>query len=233
MARVCRVAYRGGVPGPTHRALVLAGRARYGDPWHDHAATSHRVAHELTAAGFAVDVRSTFPDALADLAPSDLLVVNAGHGPADDDEAWHRLHTAVREHAAADGPVLALHQSAMAFRDDSWWSETIGGRWVDEVSWHPPQAVATLDVHAGHPVTDGLGALVVDDERYTDLAVAPDVRALVTHEEGGATHPVVWVAPSWRAVYDGLGHGVESYDSPARAALLRREARWLVGLPPV
>ena len=100
------------MPGPTPRALVLAGRARYGDPWHDHAATSHQVALELRAAGFVVDVRSTFPDALADLAPADLLVVNAGLGPTDpaDDDAWRPLHEAVRDHAAADGPVLALHQ---------------------------------------------------------------------------------------------------------------------------
>ena len=224
----------GDVPGPTSpRALVLAGRGRYGDPWHDHAATSYRVARELTAGGFAVEVRSTFPDALADLTGDDLLVVNAGLGAPDDDDAtWRPLHEAVRDHAAAGGPVLALHQAAMTFRDSPWWSEVIGGRWVEDRSWHPPQDLATFDVHAGHAVTDGLGPLVVDDERYTDLAVAPDVRALVTHDEAGTTHAVVWVAPSWRAVYDGLGHGVESYATPARAELLRREARWLVGLPP-
>jgi len=217
---------------PPPRALVLAGRARYGDPWHDHAGTSYRVARELTAAGFDVDVRGTFPDALADLAPTDLLVVNAGQGdPRDDDATWRPLHERVRDHAAAGGPVLALHQAAHTFRDSPWWSEVIGGRWVEGTSWHPPQTVATFDVHVGHPVTEGLGPLVVDDERYTDLVVAPGVRVLVTHDEGGTTHPVVWVAPSWRAVYDGLGHGIESYDAPARAALLRREACWLAGLP--
>lgn len=221
------------MPGPTPRALVLAGRARYGDPWHDHAATSHRVALELASAGFTVDVRSTFPDALADLAPSDLLVVNAGLGPTEDDDAtWRPLHEAVRDHAAADGPVLALHQSTMTFRDSPWWSDVVGGHWVDDVSWHPPQAEHTFDVAADHPVTAGLGPLVVDDERYTDLVVAPAVRPLVTHDEGGTTHPVVWLAPSRRAVYDGLGHDLGSYRTPARAALLRREARWLVRLPP-
>ncbi len=216
------------------RALVLAGRARYGDPWHDHAATSHRVAGLLAADGFDVDVRSTFPDALDGLTPGDLLVVNAGQGPADDDDAtWLPLHARVRDHAAAGGPVLALHQATNTFGDSPWWADVVGGRWVDGTSWHPPQDVATFDVHPGHPVTDGLGPLVVDDERYTDLVVARGAHVLVTHVEGGATHPVVWVAPSGRAVVDALGHGVESYAAPARAALLRREARWLVGLPPV
>jgi len=214
------------------RALVLAGRGRYGDPWHDHAATSHRVALELTAAGLDVDVRSTFPDALTDLTPADLLVVNAGRGTADDDDAtWLPLHERVRDHTAAGGPVLALHQAANTFGDSPWWERVVGGRWVEGTSWHPPQAVATFDVRPGHPLTDGLGPLVVDDERYTDLVVAPDAHVLVTHDEGGATHPVVWVAPGGRAVYDALGHGVESYAAGARAALLRREARWLVGLP--
>ena len=216
----------------TARALVLAGRARYGDPWHDHAATSYRVACELTAAGFDVDVRGTFPDALADLPVSTLLVVNAGQGTADDDDAtWLPLHERVRDHAAGGGPVLGLHQSAMAFADSPWWADVLGGRWVDGVSWHPEQAVTTFDVHPGHPVTDGLGALVVEDERYTDLAVTPGVEVLVSHEEAGSRHPVVWAVPGRPVVYDGLGHGAEAYASPSRCALLRREARWLVGLP--
>lgn len=227
------VAYGGTVP-TAPRALVLTGRARYGDPWHDHAATSHAVAQELTAAGFVVEVRSTFPDALAGLRTADLLVVNTGRGPQDDDDApWGELHAAVRDHVAGGGPVLALHQAAMTFRDSPWWAGLMGGRWVDDVAWHPDKGVAAFDVTADHPVTAGLGPLVVDDERYTDLDVAPDVRPLVTHDEGGATHPVVWVTATGRVVYDALGHGVDSYATPARAALLRREARWLVGLPPV
>ena len=72
----------------------------------DTSISGHRVARELTAAGFDVEVRSTFPDALADLAPDQLLVVNAGLGPVDDDDAtWRPLHQAVRDHAAADGPA--------------------------------------------------------------------------------------------------------------------------------
>ncbi len=218
----------------TPRAVVLAGRDRYGDPWHDHAATSHVVAGELASAGFDVTVRSTFPDALADLTPDVLLVVNAGHGPVTGDDAdWAPLHERVRDHVAAGGPVLGLHQSAMTFRDSPWWADVLGGRWVDDVSWHPPQDVATFDVHPGHPVTDGLGPVVVDDERYTALEVAPGCRVLLSHEEGGRTHPVAWVAPGARVVFNGLGHGVESYASAGRRDLLRREARWLVGLPPV
>ncbi|UZN03428.1 ThuA domain-containing protein [Cellulomonas sp. S1-8] len=214
------------------RALVLTGRDRYGDPWHDHAATSHRIAGELTAAGFDADVRSTFPEALDGLAVADLLVVNAGQGPADeDDAAWRPFHERVRDHAAAGGPVLALHQATMAFADSPWWVDVVGGRWVHGTSWHPPLALATFDVQPGHPVTDGLGALVADDERYTDLVVDAGVRVLVSHDEAATTHPVVWVTAAGNVVYDGLGHGVASYGSASRSALLRREARWLVGLP--
>lgn len=215
---------------PPH-AVVLAGRGRYGDPWHDHAATSHEVALALVEAGFTASVRSTFPDALADLRPTDLLVVNAGRGP-DDDVDVSPLHARVDAHAAAGGPVLALHQAANTFGDHAAWTDVVGGRWVDGTSWHPPQDVATFEVLPDHPVTAGLGPLVVDDERYTDLVVHDGVRVLVQHFEDGVTHPVVWVAPSGRAVYDGLGHGVASYTTPARRALLVREARWLVGLPP-
>ncbi|AEE44997.1 ThuA domain-containing protein [Cellulomonas fimi] len=216
--------------------LVLAGRGRYGDPWHDHAATTDAIATLLRADGHDVVVRSTFPDALDDVRP-DLLVVNSGRGPLDpaEDDDWRGFHDRRAALVAAGVPVLGVHQAANTFGDDPRWPATLGGRWVEGVSWHPPLDAATfrvLDAH--HPVTAGLAEVAATDERYADLEVASASRVLlaadVAGDDGTGAHPVVWVGPGpGRVVYDALGHDVRSYSSPDRRALLRREVAWLLG----
>lgn len=216
------------------RALVLAGRGRYEDPWHDHAATSHVVAGLLADQGVEASVRGTFPDAFGDLAAFDLVVVNAGRGRTDpgfdgDDAAWAPAHEAVAAFAAAGGALLGLHQAANTFADSPRWADLLGGRWVPGASWHPPQDVATFAPVGDHPVVAGLGPVVADDERYRDLVVAPGSRVLLTACHDGADQPVAWASAGARAVYDGLGHDVGSYASASRCALLRREVDWLLG----
>nr|WP_255371955.1 ThuA domain-containing protein [Cellulosimicrobium sp. CUA-896] len=92
-------------------------------------------------------------------------------------------------------------------------------------------AAGRRDVHArrDHPVVAGLGPVVADDERYCRLDIAPTSHVLLTAHHDGVDHPVAWVSAGARAVYDGLGHGVESYASPSRRDLLRREVDWLLG----
>ncbi|UNX53727.1 ThuA domain-containing protein [Georgenia sp. TF02-10] len=53
----------------TRRALLLLGRGRYEDPWHDYAATAQRVAAVLAGQGVQPELRSLFPDALAGARP--------------------------------------------------------------------------------------------------------------------------------------------------------------------
>jgi len=227
------------------RILVLAGRGRHEDPWHDHAATSHRLALLLSGLDLAagapdVVVRSTFPDALDDLDDVDLLVVNAGTpwpglreaGIGPDDATWAPFHARLDAWARADGRVLAVHQAANAFGDHPEWEEVLGGRWVPGISMHPPLGPTTVPLAAGaHPITEGLGAVDVVDERYCHLRVAPSSQVLgwVTDDDGDR-HPAVWVADAHggRTVYSGLGHDARAYDSPSHAELLRRAAAWLL-----
>ncbi len=215
------------------RALVLAGRGRYADPWHDHAATSHVVAGLLGAMGLTATVRSTFRHSFGDLAAFDLVVVNAGRGRTDpdfdgDDDAWRPAHESVRGYVAGGGALLGLHQSANTFGDSEWWPELLGGRWIDGVSMHPPQEVARFTPVGEHPITTGLEAVVADDEQYCELVVAPSSEVLLTTRHDGRDHPVAWVSAAGRVVYDALGHDVGSYASPSRVELLRREVAWLL-----
>ncbi|WP_324649937.1 ThuA domain-containing protein [Georgenia sp. H159] len=216
------------------RALVLMGRGRYEDPWHDHAATSHVVAGLLGTLGLLVSVRSTFRQSFRDLADFDLVVVNAGRGRIDpdfdgDDASWAAAHDAVRTYVADGGALLGLHQAANTFGDSPHWAGLLGGRWIDGVSMHPPQELATFTPVGDHPITAGLAPVVADDEQYCELVVAPTSRVLVTTHHAGRDHPVAWVSAAGRVVYDGLGHDVGSYASPSREELLRREVGWLLG----
>lgn len=218
------------------RVLVLAGRGRYEDPWHDHAATSHVVAVELATLGVEVQIRSTFAGVFALLDEVDLLVVNCGRGRPDpafdgDDEQWQAAHAAVARYVHSGRAILGLHQAANTFPDHPGWRGILGGRWIPGHSTHPPQSVATFTPAAAHPVVDGLGPVVADDEQYCALDVAETSEILLTTHHDGVDHPVAWLSGDARAIYDGLGHGVESYASVSRRRLLRREAMWLLGAP--
>lgn len=219
----------------TQRILILAGRGRYEDPWHDHAATSHAVAGIVGGLG-AVEVRGLFRDALDDLDSVDLLVVNGGSGRRDagfdgSDDDWAAFHGRLGEWARAGGAVLGLHQAANTFYDAPDWPEVLGGRWVPGESMHPPIGPARFELAQGHPVTDGLDAVEAFDERYCRLRVASATRVLgTTTDDDGAQHPVLWVndAHGGRTVYSALGHGIRSFEAEGHQELLRRSASWLL-----
>lgn len=246
------------MPGPTvKKVLVLSGRGRYEDPWHDMAATSHRVATVLTeaGAGYDVAVRGSFPDAARHLAGVDLLVVNTASGAPDaahdgDDATWAPFHDAVAAWADAGRPVLALHQAANTFADSPHWERVLGGRWVDGTSMHPDIGEAAFELRHGvrrgvspqdaaaepHALAGALTGLLTDgrvtafDERYSYLRVSDGVEVLLTQRHDGVDHPVVWVNETGglRVVYDALGHDTRSYASPSRRDLLLAEVRWLL-----
>ena len=216
--------------------LILAGRGRYADPWHDHAATSHEVATVLADTVGGVEVRGSFPDALRDLDDFALLIVNCGSGRPDpdydgDDAAWTEHHEALRRYADNGGPVLGLHQAANTFPDSPWWSDVLGAKWIPGVSGHPPIGDTEFQVVGAHPVTAGMDVVRAWDERYCGLEQAADAVTLLAHDTDGVRHPAVWLRDDGtrRSVYDALGHDVESYRSPSRQHLLRREVAWLLG----
>lgn len=217
------------------RILILSGRGRYEDPWHDHAATSHVAAGILGELG-AVEVRGLFRDAVDDLDSVDLLVVNGGTGRRDadfdgSDGDWLVFHDRLSAWARAGGAVLGLHQAANTFYDAPDWEAVLGGRWIPGESMHPPIGAARFELVQGHPVTDDVRVVEAFDERYCRLRVAPDTQVLgTTLDDDGAPHPVLWVneAHGGRTVYSGLGHDVRSFDSAGHQKLLRRAGAWLV-----
>lgn len=229
---------QGGVMSERPSIVVLSGRGRHEDPWHDHAATSHALANVLAPVGDVV-VRSTLPGVF-DLDGVGLLVLNLGRpvpgyveaqidGPP---EGWERQVDGLVGWARDGGSVLAVHQTALAVPGSDAFGEVLGGRWVEGVSGHPEIGAMRLTLASGtHPVTDRLGGVDAFDERYCGLRVAPTSQVLGwVHDDDGEPHPALWTtqAHGGRTVYSALGHDARSYESPSHQELLVRAVRWLV-----
>lgn len=225
------------------RAIILSGAGRYADPWHPYPETSARLASLVAEAGYDVEVRDDVDAALATLGGDvRLLVVNAGDpdGPLPDgappagDRAAPAVDPAAFDAAIDRGiGILAMHSSAASLRDYPAFHHAVGGRWEDDVSWHPPFGEARVHLVGNHAIREGLGDFTVDDERYTGLRLHDVIEPIAEHEEGGFRHPLVWAREFGRSrlVYDALGHDVRSYDSEGHRALIASALDWLSHVP--
>jgi len=217
-------------------AVIIAGTGRYDDPWHDFPATSYQIAAVLQDSGISCEVRGTKPTTFRALADADLVVVNSGKGWNVDldsaDQRWTDAHKVLIEYIQAGRPLIGVHTACNTFHDVPGWYERLGVRWTAD-SMHPPISQARVEITVPeHPIVDGLEAFEVFDERYSYLQADNDRQVLVSQQHDDRPHPLVVVSddPDRRTVYDALGHGVESYESPERRRLLAREAAWALGL---
>jgi type 1 glutamine amidotransferase len=220
-------------------AIILTGSDRYASRWHDHAATSQRVAEILAEVGIDARLRGTHPRAFGDLGLVDLLIVDAGscaRSPDDaSDDEWAVAHARLAEYVSRGGALLVLHNGVGTFDDLPAWSNWIGGSWVDGISMHPPIGETTITPREiDHPIVNGLGPVTVFDELYSHLGRADDNTVLVFHRYDDQKQPLVWTRdkPTGRVVVDALGHDVRSYDSEGRVRLLKREALWVMSAEP-
>lgn len=203
-------------------AVVVTGVGAHSDPWHGLAATSAEVS-ALLAERFTV--RETTTDTIDAIDGADLVVLNASGDLAADPVDSRAIVEALIA-ANADGtPILALHSSSLAFRDDPRWAELLGGRWVPGTSMHPQIGAAIVQLDDG-------AAFELYDERYTALERRDGTESIAFHTEDGVTHPLVWVRlgvdGSGTVAYDALGHGVESYLAEGHRRMLTAIAEELV-----
>lgn len=208
-------------------AVVVIGSGAHVDPWHDLDATGAALG-ALLAETCSVAVTTT--DALAVVDGADLVVVNASGDPDAPPTDSRAVVDALSAAHASGAPLLAAHSSSMAFRDDPRWSGLLGGRWVPGVSGHPPIGLTRIALRADAPF-GGPGEVEVFDERYTSLERHPDTLLVAEHEDGGATHPLIWArdpATGGRVVYSALGHDIRSHESPGHRRLLADAVAWML-----
>jgi hypothetical protein len=222
-------------------ALILSGGVA-----HDFPPLSVEVAEVLREAGIDVIVSDDPERALADLDGVDLLVTNMLRWRMeveryrDQRDRWgislsEPSRAAILGHVERGGGLLALHASSICFDDWPEWKSLIGGAWVWGRSYHPPFGPIDVTVYPDrHPIVAGLPtAFTTDDEAYGFLDLEDDVIALAVSAHGGALHPLLWARSfgRGRVVHDALGHDAMAYRTPAQREIVRRGARWAIGLP--
>ncbi len=213
-------------------ALILSGGVAHEDP-----TTSARLIEQLDAAGFDCEVREDFALVEQGLPEVDLLVLNGVWWVIEPESEWHyasfELSEAARKgflaHLRAGKGLFALHAATICFNDWPEWRRILGGWWEWGQSTHAPYGRFTARItEARHPLTEGLSDFEVTDELYTWPAFEEQPTPLLVGEWEGAEHPLLWAhdyGPA-RVVYNALGHGPETYDSPAACELARRCALW-------
>jgi type 1 glutamine amidotransferase len=210
---------------------LISGAGPYADPWHSFAETSARLATIIGDLGHQVQLLDRVENGLVDLQPVDLLVINIGN-PAETRpaEIVAAMQQSLVDHLGRGGGLLGVHSSSTSFATMPRWSEILGGHWIHGTSTHPSLSEAVINTCRPHPITDGIGDIVVIDERYSYLYTEPDTNVLGRHLHDHLWHPVVWARDTGagRVVYDGLGHDTRSYDSPGHIELIRRSVSWLL-----
>jgi len=218
------------------QAIIYSGADRYDGKFHDHAATSQRIAEILREIDIDARIRSFRPRYIRaeDLEGTDLVILNVAHGqqgPDDaDDAAWADAWQTIDTYVQHGGPLMLRHLSSAIFAHDPGWKHRIGGVWLPGTSMHPPISDAIVTVRTdAHPIVAGLSDFAIYDEMYSFLQTDPAITVLATHTFEGVEHPLIWAtdAAGNRVVYDAIGHGVEAFESAGAVELLKREARWL------
>lgn len=208
------------------RALIASGAGRYADPWHPFPRTTPLVSAVLADAGFDVSVDDDLDSALTRLAGIDLLVLHAG-APADGAPPPDAAAIGLADALARGIGVLSVHIGLRSLQAHPGGPELLGGRWVDDVSWHPPLG-RTIIRGGALPGGGDVADFDVDDERYLDLQLIGARTEVAHHEHDGVRSPTAWVREvgAARIAVDLLGHDERSYDSAGRRALLGALAAW-------
>lgn len=208
-------------------ALLVTGVGAHADPWHGLAATGEALAAVLVER---MPVRRLDTDDVADgatLTDAALLVVNISADLGVDAAAASAVLDPLLDAVASGIPLLAVHSSSLAFRDDPRWVELLGGRWVPGVTMHPQIGWSVVQPAAPLP------PFRVYDERYSRLEVGDGSAVRAIHTDDGITHALAWSRHGadghGGVAYSALGHGVEAYRADGTRALLHALVDELVG----
>lgn len=211
-------------------ALLITGVGAHADPWHGLAATGRALASVLEER---MPVRRIDTDEVAGgaaLTDAALIVVNISGDLATDAAAASAVLDPLLEAVASGIPLLAVHSSSLAFRDDPRWAELLGGRWVPGVTMHPQIGWSLVQP------TAPLAPFRVYDERYSHLEIGAESALRAIHTDDGLTHPLAWArqgtAGHGAVAYSALGHGAEAYRSAGTRALVHALVDELLGAEP-
>jgi len=161
------------------------------------------------------------------------------HDMAEDLDTGAR--ESLRGFVEAGKGVVSIHHSIVDYTAWPWWyEEVIGGKYfTKEQPGHPASVfregvelvVNPTEAGASHPVTRGVGPLVVDDEAYRAMWHSSGTRVLMETDNPLNDKPVVYVGPhpKARVIYIQLGHSDSTMRYPGYRKLVRNAILWGAG----
>ncbi len=221
------------------RAIVYSDG--YNHPFAESGAALCDLAHD---AGWAVIPVGSIGAALAQLLPSDLLVVNALRWSmtqhekyAPDRAAWafalaDEDMVRIEDHVTSGGALLAMHTALICWDNQPGWPKLLGGGWQWGVSHHPPLGPIHVTLTAeGRGQSMGPGDFEIVDEAYHQLSPVADCTVLAEVDAGQGPQPVAWLRTvgAGRVGVDALGHDGASLRAEGHTALIAAMLSWLGG----
>lgn len=214
-----------------------------GGPYHRFEESSESIAELLAKDGIQSRITGDLEGELERSSRFDLLTINLlrwrmlGDRFDEDRRAWafslsEAARSRIKRHLEASGGILALHTAAICFDDWPEWRTILGGRWDWRHSSHPPRRPSLIHVLTGsHPIVATATDFEIEDEIYSDLELAEDVKALMTSSRRGVEQPLMWarLVGNGRVVYDALGHDALSITDSVHGSIIRRAAAWATG----
>ena len=67
------------------------------------------------------------------------------------------------------GSIIAFHTSSICFDDWSDYKKVIGGKWVWDKTYHPPQGTVEISPINGHKISENIDNFKINDEIYHHL----------------------------------------------------------------
>jgi type 1 glutamine amidotransferase len=158
----------------------------------------------------------------------DLLISYVDTGRCED-KLHPEFSAAVIPFLCRGGGLFAIHNGIFLHARHEL-AVALGGR----LTKHPPYVTGmAIDIYASsHPIVQGLGNFIINDEPYTfELDAFTDRQILLEYHFGNGVFPAAWCHGygKGRVVYTSLGHEETSFQQKTYREFLRRSALWAVG----
>ncbi len=160
-------------------------------------------------------------------------------------DMWEDLDGPARERLRAfvesGKGVVEVHHAIVDYTAwPWWWQDVTGGHFfTKEQPGYPPSAyregvdmvVTPTKLGASHPITRGVGPLVVNDEAYRGMWHSPKIQVLMETTFELNDRPVVYLGPQpgTHVVYIQLGHSDSTMRYPPYRKMVRNAILWSAG----
>ena len=216
-----------------------------GGIFHPFSETSDTLSEILDTLGYESEITSDVEEGIKNINNFDLITFNALRWKMLNHEKYipyldewqfslsKNSRNTLDSYIRNGGSMVAFHTSAICFDDWDDWSKLLGGKWVWDKSFHPPQDIVKVSPIENHFLNDNLNSFEIEDEVYHNLYLEPESKPFLlaktrkTNEE----HIVGWTYnyENGKVVYNALGHDSKSLLKPEMVNIIKKSVEWVSG----